>query len=446
MHSLSKFNHFQKWQNGHYIAYNARSGAVALMTADNYRSYQNLAEKLSNGSAGSLSPEEQTLLDQLAYGRFAYPAEYDEHDSLKFFHNLHRYGTETIGLILAPTMNCNMACEYCFEPNKKGRMSSQIIEGILAFVEKKAQAVRFVDINWYGGEPLLAMDIIEDIAESLIEMGKEKDFAYTSSMITNGYLLTPENVDRLVELNVSMAQITLDGPKRFHDKKRPLKNGQSSFDTIIKNIAYAVNKMAIGIRVNIDKSFDDEVVGELLGELTEAGLRDKVAIYFGQLEPASEVCANISESCYNANEYSTAEVDYFRKLLEYGFQILRLPSPVTVYCMAQIANAYLIDPDGDIYRCYNHVGDKSKIMGNILNPINYEHPGFTRMFNFSPFDSASCRECSILPICMGGCPAKRIDRELDDEELCETWKRNLESMLEIIVQSRQRQAASVEKE
>ncbi len=437
MLKLSKFNHFQKWQNGHYIAYNARSGAVALMTEENYKSYSVLAGKLDNGGKDSLSAGESTLLEQLEYGRFAYPAEYNEVTSLRFFHNYHRYGTETIGLILAPTMNCNMACEYCFEPNKKGRMPSQVIEGILDFVEKKAKSLRFVDVNWYGGEPLLALDIIEDITESLLEMGQEKDFGYSASMISNGYLLTPETTDKLVKLKVSSVQITLDGPRRLHDSKRPLKNGQSSFDRIIENIQYAVTKLAVGIRVNIDKSFNESVVSELLEQLTEVGVREKIAIYFGQLEPASEVCANISESCYNANEYSSAEVLYFRKLLEYGFQILRLPSPVTVYCMAQIANAFLIDPDGDIYRCYNHVGDKSKIMGNILNPLNYEHPAFTRLFNVDPFTNENCRDCNILPICMGGCPAKRVDRELSSDELCETWKRNLDSMLDIIAQSKQ---------
>ena len=447
MYKLSRYNQFQRWQNGYHIAYNARSGAVALMTEDNFRMYRAIGDKLHNGGPPELTPEEQVLLEQLVYGRFAYPAEYDELEAVKFSHNLNRYERNGLGLIVAPTMNCNMACEYCFEENKKGKMPPEVIEGLIDFVEKRAPGLRQVDINWYGGEPLMALDIIEDITESMLDLAKENKFVYTSSMISNGYLLTKETVDKLVDLKVSMVQITLDGPRRIHDKRRPLRNGRGSFDTILENIKYATTKLKIGVRVNIDKSFDESLVSELLDELVEAGLQKRVGIYFGQLEPASEICANIAESCYNANEFSAAEVRYYRRLHEHGFQILRLPAPIGVYCMAQIVSAFLIDPDGDIYRCFNHVGDKSKIMGNIRNPINYEHPAFRKLFAFDPFADAACRECEILPICMGGCPAKRVDRKLQGEELCETWKHNLHSMLDIIAQSRQQQQpVAVEKE
>ncbi|MBN2227430.1 MAG: SPASM domain-containing protein [candidate division Zixibacteria bacterium] len=447
-YTLSRYNRFQPWQNGYHIAYNARSGAVALMTEENYRTYLAIGEKLSGRDTGELNASEQALLDQLAYGKFAFPTEYDELAAIKFTHQLNRFESSSLGLIVAPTMNCNMACTYCFEQNKRGSMPPEVIEALIEFVEKRAPGLRHVDINWYGGEPLLAMAAIEDITQSMLDLAAEHAFTYTSSMISNGYLLTPDIVDRLVDAKVSMVQITLDGPRRVHDERRPLKNGRGSFDRIIENITYAVKKMAIGVRVNIDKQYNEALIAELLAELEAAGLQQRVGIYFGLLEPASEVCANIAENCYNANEFSEVEVQYYRQLLQHGFRILRLPSPVGVYCMAQIVNAFLVDPDGDIYRCFNHVGDKSKIMGNIRNPINYEDPNFRRLFAFDPFEDSMCRECSILPICMGGCPAKRVDRNLIGEELCETWRHNLHSMLDIIAASRQQQqqAAAAAKE
>ena len=93
-----------------------------------------------------------------------------------------------------------------------------------------------------------------------------------------------------------------------------------------------------------------------------------------------------------------------------------------------------------------YVGDKKRAMGNIAEPINYQHPNFTHLFDFSPFKYEDCKDCNILPICMGGCPARRADRELPGVWQCETWKHNLPPMLEIIARSRQQQPRPAGKE
>jgi uncharacterized protein len=446
MARLSKYSHFQKRQDGNYIAYNAFSGAVALMTPENYALYKIIEQKLSADTDPPFSPEEQALLNQLQYGNFVQTGNFEEIDHLNFQHLMGKFDRTTMGLVVAPTMACNMACEYCYEGNKKGRMSAETIEAILNFVEKDARSLEHVDIGWYGGEPLLAMDIIEDLTESLIDLGEEYKFLYTSSMISNGYLLSKEIVDKLRDLRVSVIQITLDGPARIHNRKRPLKNGRPSYETIIENMKYAVTKMGVGLRVNIDKNFDGGIIEEMLGELKQAELHDKVGIYFGLLEPATSVCSNISESCYNNTEFSKVEIEYYRLLLENGFRIEKLPSPIKVFCMAQDVNAFVVDPEGKLYRCFNYVGDKDKSMGNIRFNIDYNHPNFTKLFNYNVFEDSMCRECPVLPVCMGGCPSRRADRGLDRSELCENWKHNLPEMLEIIALSRQQQAQASVKE
>ena len=447
MTKISHYNHFQPWRNGHYIAYNARSGAVAVMTAENYEAYQELAIKLvQSGSAALLSDSEAELLKQLEYGKFAYPDIADEYDAIKFQHGMSRFDTASLGMVIAPTMACNMACEYCFESNKQGKMSHDVQAAILEFVEKKSDALNSVEFCWYGGEPLLAMDVIENLTAPLIEMGQRKNFHYVATMITNGYLLTREVVDRLVQLKVTMVQVTLDGPARIHNKRRPLKNGKSSFEQIIANITYAATKLAVSVRINVDKAFDESLIEELLLELKAAKLERKIGVYFGQLEPATTVCSNIADNCYSSTDFSQAEIDYFRLLLQHGFRIEKLPSPVSAFCMAQRVNAFLIDPDGHMYRCFNYVGDRSRSMGTIMQPPDYQHPNFTRLFNFNAFESAKCRSCSILPVCLGGCPAQRADRNLSEDELCQGWRHNLIPMLEIIACSRQQKMQSAIKE
>jgi uncharacterized protein len=107
--------------------------------------------------------------------------------------------------------------------------------------------------------------------------------------------------------------------------------------------------------------------------------------------------------------------------------------------MAQVISSFLVDPDGDIYRCFNHVGDKSLIMGNISEAIDFRNKNFLRLFRFQPFSDETCGSCNFLPICMGGCPSRRTDRGLVGEQLCDSWRHNLEPMLEIIALSRQQQ-------
>lgn len=446
MYKVSQFNHFQSWVNGNYLAYNALSGAVGLMTEENYTVLNSILEKLSSSSEPDFSPEESHLIQQLQYGRFIYPAFDDELKTLGFQHQMARYDRTSLGLAIAPTMACNMACEYCYEENKKGRMRPEVIESILNFVEPRAAAIRALDINWYGGEPLLAMDIIEDITESLLDLGEEYKFDFVASMVTNGYLLNRENVDRLIELKVGNLQITLDGPSHIHNRKRPLKNGQDSFDTILKNIAYAKGKFVINIRVNVDKSFTPEIVGQLLDELDRAGLKDGIGLYFGRLEASTTACANIAEDCYGAEGFAKIETDFYRILLEKGFAVTHLPSPQATACFAQLVNSFMLDPEGNLYKCYNFVGDVTNAMGNIKDSLDYRHPNFRGYFEFDPFENETCRSCDILPVCMGGCPAHRANIRLEESEACETWKHNLKPMLEIIALSRQRQPQTATKE
>ena len=441
MPRLSRFNHFQAWRDGYYLAYNAVTGALALMTEENFATYQALAAKLSNGAAGNLDEKETELLGQLQYGRFVVDGEPPELDLLKFGYRKARYDQSSLGLIIAPTMACNMACPYCFEGNKQGRMSPRVIESVIGFVERQAEQLNDLSTTWYGGEPLLAMDIIEDLSASFSDLAEQYKFKYDcSGAISNGYLLDRTTADRLAALKMGMVQITIDGPARIHDQKRPLKNGRGSFHKIIENIQYASGVIPVVIRINLDKSFTPEIIEELLAELEQAELRNRVAIYFGQLEPATTVCANISDSCYEACSFSQTELVYYRLLLEHGFSIQRLPQPVMTFCFAQLMNSFLIDSNGDLYRCFNHAGDKSKVMGNVRQEIDYRQPAFNSLFSFDPFENESCRECGILPICMGGCPSRRADRHVPEEEVCDSWKYNLESMLELVALSRQQQA------
>lgn len=440
MARMSKYNHFFPYRDGYYLAYNALTGAVGLMTAEHYATYQRLVEKLGiNG--GEYSAAETELLNQLRHGQFVYDDATSQPDWLKYRYRRARQDMSAMGLVIAPTLACNMACKYCFEGTKAGRMSPRVVESLIGFIESRSAQLKDLQITWYGGEPLLAMDIIEDITASILELAKERRFTYSASMISNGYLLNRETVDRLVALQVTGVQVTLDGPSAVHDQKRPLKNGKQSFAAITENLRYAAGKLHVSIRVNVDKDATPQIVRDLARELTAAGLREKTSVYFGMIEPATSACASISENCYETRSFSDTEVQLMLELLNEGFRMEKLPGPILNFCFGQLVNSFLIDPEGEMYRCFNYVGDKSKSMGNISREVDYQHPEFIRIYNFDPFEEPACRDCSILPICMGACPCRRSDRQLEAEDYCDAWKFNLGPMLELIARSRQQQMA-----
>lgn len=447
MSKISRYNHFQQWQGGYRIAFNAFTGALALMTEDNFQTYQKLAAKLSNGnSAPILTDAERELLQQLEHGRFVHPNDCNELQALKFTHGSARFDRTALALIVAPTLACNMACPYCFENNKRGKMTPEIADQIGEFVSRQAKTLTQLDLTWYGGEPLLAMDVIEKLSQRFIRLGSEQQFTYRASIITNGYLLDRDTVDTLVDLKVGVCQVTLDGPARLHNVRRPLKNGKESFRTIVDNLKYAAGKLVLSVRVNIDRSIRSADVAELLAELKAAGLQQRISVNFGMIEPSSATCAAVAEACYEIADFSQVEIDFYRQLLDNGYRVEKLPSPCAVFCMAQLVNAFLVDPDGNLYRCWNYVGDPAKTMGHIRDKIDYQNANFVNLFAVDPFADPLCCDCDLLPVCMGGCPSNRADRGLTGEQACQSWKHNLSPMLEIIARSRSQRAAPIPKE
>lgn len=446
MLTLSRYNYFGRWRDGYYLAYNARSGAVALLTEENYSVLQELIQKITNKNTEHLNADEQQLLQQLQYGQFVRPDEPAELDYLRFECQRARFDPSALGLVIAPTLACNMACTYCYEETKKGRMSDAAVDAAVGFVERQAKGLKDLTISWYGGEPLLAMDLIETLTGRFLQLAEQHGFNYSSMVITNGYRLDQPTVDRLRNLKVFGAQVTLDGPSTLHNRKRPLVNGQPSFDTIIRNLVYASTRIGIGIRVNVDKEYTPETVGQLLDELEAAGLRDRLSIHFALMEPATEVCSNISENCYDTAGFSTVETEYYSMLLDRGFRVDKLPQPASAACMAQMINTFVVDPDADMYRCFNYVGNKSRSCGNLANDVDYSNPEFLRLFAFDPFENERCRACGVLPLCMGGCPSRRLDRAVTADQQCESWRYNLEPMLDLIALSRRQENRKVSQE
>lgn len=161
-------------------------------------------------------------------------------------------------LIIFPTEQCNFRCTYCYEDFELKRMSPTIIQSIKKFLENRAPKLNQLTINWFGGEPLVAKDIVIDISRYAKYLSRKyHDLSYFSGITTNGFLLSPSTFEDLVEEGVTQYQISLDGPENIHNLTRKKANGEGTFERIWNNLLHIKSSnhdnIEITLRIHLSK-------------------------------------------------------------------------------------------------------------------------------------------------------------------------------------------------
>lgn len=145
-------------------------------------------------------------------------------------------------------------------------MKDEVAEKVAYFILSNIKQEQSLKIIWYGGEPLMGIKAIKIISEIIIAnqlLYKE----FVAEIVTNGYYLTKNMAKLLKSLHVNYVQVTLDGDKETHDKRRCLVDGTPTFDRIIKNIQNTFEIIQTTIRINIDKNNNAKPVLNLMETL-----------------------------------------------------------------------------------------------------------------------------------------------------------------------------------
>ena len=316
-----------------------------------------------------------------------------------------------VGLTICPTMNCNFDCPYCFERHRPGKMTKEVQDDVVALAERMMHAAggRHLSVTWFGGEPLLAPDVIESLSERLMALAKEKGAEYSAGIITNGYLLTQKNADMLGRCEVKNCQVTIDGLGATHDATRHLAGGGPTFDRIIDNLRKVKFPFRVNIRQNVQESNLKEVeqVKELIGKLAEESGNN--IIY-----------APAPVSSNEATKERGGEVGLLcgTDLSEIGLmqEAGRFAVGRGHYCGANVLFSATIDEKGGLSKCWEAVGDPMLNYGNAhdwdpKDPLNTasDPDRLTMYLNTAlPNGDEECRECVWLPMCVGGCPHRRL--------------------------------------
>lgn len=370
------------------------------------------------------------LFNNLVKGNMLVEDDVDEIERIKFLNSISRFSQDTLSLTIAPTSDCNFACSYCYEKGIKSHsMNEEVINDIIKFVENKSKNIKYLSVTWYGGEPLLEIGVIQKLSNSFIDISKSNNIKYFSSIVTNGYYLTKEIASELVNLNVSYVQITIDGNKDSHNERRILKDGGKTFDTIIQNVIESMKIIKINIRMNVDRKNVGESY-DLINILKEKDALESTSMYLAMVDNINENYCN--EDCLSIADFSKKEIEFYHKAIDDGVQINGVPNTNYSICGAVAINSFIIDPKGDLYKCWNTIGLEDECVGSVKKGVRLDYK-FTKWVNYNPLDDQACSACNILPICMGGCPytkiklAKRNCKSLkySTKEYIELWNKIL---------------------
>ena len=396
-----------------------------------------VAALLDRASFDTLSDSEREAVDLLSQNGFFVPDyETDRRRMNEYFHSIKHSGEELHVTVLT-TLQCNFACGYCYQGDREDfnqfaeKMTLETSARIARWIEGELDRLRPATfaMTFFGGEPLLNLPVVYDLAERTWAATQARGIKQSLSMITNGLLLTEDVVDRLVPRGLRGIKITLDGDRETHDRMRPLRGGQGTFDRIIDNIRKVADRTRISIGGNFDETSADSFPA-LLDFISKQEFADKlIKVNFkpivrdqpppapslkgllplipvgGDGKPLGGTCmtsagAGGGSTCDNCSFLDEKTAFLREETRRHG-----LPGPSGVPggpCHVHHANAHTIGPDGSLYACPGFTGEKGLSTGHISG-----HTDSWRESNRKKFDSLDpwkeCGDCAYMPICAGGC-------------------------------------------
>ena len=381
---LSRFN-FSQQRNAYWIVYNSASSNCIVLTNTAYNDFLHMTCKEGDR-------QNYCLLG------FYVDENFDEINALieNSKYRLNNFSKKKFRVLT--TTCCNARCPYCYEAGVKAvTMSAETAEAIADFILMQSQRVKTVEIEWFGGEPLLNTQAIDIICSCIMER-KPSELKFESSMVSNGYLINDAVVQRMVEQwHLYQIQITLDGMAAEYERVKAL--GKGSFDKVIQNMSALC---AAGIHVIVRLNFDNNNVAELhklIEYLSLLPFKNQLEVYPAKINDGTQRTDFALES---------ETMQMYRILHDYGFirRLKLLPKTMKTPCAASHRGYYTINANGLLFKC-----DRKLLAGNAVgsvfepNQINTKAEQEWESFVLPE----KCLRCNMIPLCWGGCIYERIN-------------------------------------
>lgn len=400
-YKISRFTHLLETNVG-YMLFNSYTKKIGIVYNKNI-----FNEILSNQYTDNF------LLKKLLDDKFFIETDCDE-KSISYITLLDNLVSNELFLTILPTLQCNFRCEYCYEDFKNLTLNNDTISNIINFIKSCISNYKNISIDWFGGEPLLEIDSINNISDQLITMCHNYKKPFRASITTNGYLLTKDVFKKMLQNRVYTFQVTLDGLKDTHDKAKHLINGYGTFDVVYNNLLNikSINSsyFTVIIRTNVTKNIYENLDEYLKMLYMDFGEDKRFTFLF---RPVGDWGGNRVENMKNDILCSTFKSVYTKLQtskyqLNYRIYYNLLVNPI---CEASKRNSIMIKPDGKIGKCTMYLDDKMNDVGYIdkYGKIHINYNNFTKwVYNFDSIPE-ECFSCSFFPSCNNStCPAKKI--------------------------------------
>lgn len=388
------------------MMYNSLSGKIL------YVSDETIIKEIDKGEFGSISTRERLI--SLGFLVNDNDTE-DESARLALFDKI---ANNDLSLTILPTLQCNFRCEYCYEDFKNEKITDATINGIVEFVKNNIHGFNRLIVDWFGGEPLLEIEKINELSQKLIQVCRKYRKPYIASMTTNGYLLTKDVFKMMLRNKVISYQITLDGDEENHNQNRHLANGSGTYRRILDNLISIHNNISTHFSIVIRTNFTSEMAERMEPYIrflyNNFGEDRRFSFLFRPVgDWGGYRVSQIQSTIISDFSYVLDKMIYSKVQLNYGVYYGILKNGI---CEAAKRNSYIIKPSGEICKCTclldlpdNQVGqlDENGNMNlnkNLLSKWVYR---FDKIPNH-------CTSCSMLPICgNSSCPANILLSKID---------------------------------
>ena len=346
-----------------------------------------------------------------------------------------------LDLTIMPTEDCNFRCVYCYERFSKGAMSSSNISFLKKFILTNVRKYTGISVSWFGGEPLEAINEMENITEILLMACKKRNIPYDAGIVTNGYNLTVDVLQKLIKMRVTQIQVTIDGTRENHNKYKCHKDGIPTFDVVLENLKYirdycTKNTLSIIVRTNV--SFEIlENINEIIDFYHEEFSKDKRFSFFFRpiADWGGESIKQIAGDIFDSSQFNTMyeKIAAHTTYLNYKLYHSELTKGIDI-CYAAKDNAYVIGSDLTLYKCSCKFNENYNIIGKINEKgqfdINEDLALKWVMIGATP--RKECEECVLYPVCHNAaCIADVVDGKISGS-ICPHMKHNLDSYLRIL--------------
>jgi uncharacterized protein len=420
-HTVTQFKENDEW-----FLYNWLNGEYAIIFDPSHYMYQALENKVSEF-------EEFFYEDSLEDFLFLIEKKFLVFGRQEIFNELDlqyqsRYDNSHLSLILLPiNQACNFSCVYCYEDhNQKQRMTDVHKDILLKFI-KQHGSLKSLSIEYFGGEPLLNSKFIIDFNTACLYLSKEKEFVFTSSVTTNGFLLNLHLFNELYNLNSRYYQITLDGLPEDHNRLRPSNSGDGTFDTIFHNLKQihefsgSNQYFNIVIRVNFNENTATfEKRHQFLNLLkTNFGDDKRFSVLFRQIGDYSALNYKKSNANYELCSHkvgSELKKMYEDEAIEYGLELAEMMTFTgngSSSCYAGKANSLVIFPDFKVQKCTVAIDNDINTVGEIdNNGVFIKNDNWDKWVQPSLFSKSDCKKCHYVSQCQSSaCPLVNIQND-----------------------------------